>query len=162
MIRFPEHGLLDGRAASMKVQADGMEALLLCTAARCAFGRLGMPFLSKLASHLGIASGAAGWQTLVQVLTAVIKHVLDCGDEEVLDILRLRLPVPDFAVDDLIMQVDDATDILEAAVNKELKQSQQESEEAAERDKGFAAEYAAERSNLIETGKGYTKIMQTF
>ena len=157
MIRFPEHGLLDGRAASIKVQADGMEALLLCTAARCAFGRLGQPFLSKQASHLGVASGAAGWQTLFQVLTAVIKHVLDCSDEEVLDILRLRLPVPDFAVDDLIMQVDDATDILEAADNKELKRSQQESEEAAERDTGFAAEYAAERSKLIEAGKGHMK-----
>ena len=94
---------------------------------------------------------------MFQVLAAVIKHVLDCSDEEVLDILRLRLPVPDFAVDDLIMQVDDATDILEAADNKELKRSQQESEEAAERDKGFAAEYAAERSKLIEAGKCHKK-----
>jgi hypothetical protein len=96
--------------------AIGDEVGLLQYAARNCFWKHGQVFLNLLASDIGLQKGVSLWETLERL----IRHALDPGDEELFQIMSMRLVDSESLMKDILEECN-APGALDDDTTKELQ-----------------------------------------
>ncbi len=126
---------------------DGPDDLMVI-AAKSAFWKLDMSFLSKFGRHMHFDVG--GSSTLCSMLSALIKSILTCNDEKVVEILSTRLAANDVSATCTkeLMGLEEALDCMDINDVKKIHEEQSHHEAAASSRNVFVQEYAVLRRKV--------------